>query len=219
MSKQTQGSMLLVGAISGGIGVVAFLALMVLGNFTFSPALFLALLVAFAVAIFLLVAFHNPNGAPGKVEAPKAVAPVATPVSAPEPVAAAAPEPAPEPEPTPAPEPAPAPVPEPVSTPEPVAASEGTRPEALEGPRDGKADDLKRIKGVGPKMEKLCNSLGFYHFDQIAKWSPSEVAWVDDNLEGFKGRVTRDDWVEQAKLLAAGGETAFSQKVDKGDVY
>ncbi|HHB80712.1 MAG TPA: hypothetical protein ENK83_03050 [Aliiroseovarius sp.] len=96
---------------------------------------------------------------------------------------------------------------------------EGTRPEALSGPRDGKADDLKRIKGVGPKMEQLCNKLGFYHFDQIAAWTADEVAWVDANLEGFKGRVSRDDWVAQAKLLAAGGETEFSKKVDKGDVY
>ncbi len=98
-------------------------------------------------------------------------------------------------------------------------ANEGTRPEALKGPRGGKADDLKMIKGVGPKMEKMCNGLGFYHFDQIAGWSADEVAWVDANLEGFKGRVSRDTWVEQAKLLAAGGETAFSKKVGKGDVY
>ena len=96
---------------------------------------------------------------------------------------------------------------------------EGTRPEALEGPRPGGADDLKRIKGIGPKMEKLCNSLGFYHFDQIAGWSDQEVAWVDANLEGFKGRVTRDDWVAQAKVFSTGGETAFSKKVDKGEVY
>ncbi len=96
---------------------------------------------------------------------------------------------------------------------------EGVKPETLTGPRDGAADDLKRIKGIGPKMEKLCNSLGFWHFDQIAKWTESEVAWVDANLEGFNGRVTRDEWVAQAKLLADGGETAFSQKVDKGDVY
>lgn len=98
-------------------------------------------------------------------------------------------------------------------------ANEGTRPAGLDGPRGGTADDLKRIKGVGPKMEKLCNSLGFYHFDQIAAWSSDEVAWVDANLEGFKGRVTRDTWVEQAKLLATGAETEFSKKVDKGDVY
>ncbi len=101
----------------------------------------------------------------------------------------------------------------------PVAAGAGTRPDALDGPRGGVADDLKRIKGVGPKMEIMCNELGFYHFDQIASWSAEEVAWVDQNLKGFKGRVTRDDWVEQARLLAAGGETAFSRKVDDGTVY
>lgn len=96
---------------------------------------------------------------------------------------------------------------------------EGTRPEALDGPRGGTADDLKRIKGVGPKMEQLCNSLGFYHFDQIAAWTPDEVQWVDQNLKGFKGRVSRDTWVDQARLLASGGETEFSKKVDDGNVY
>ena len=100
-----------------------------------------------------------------------------------------------------------------------ATAEAGTRPEALTAARDGKADDLKKIKGIGPKLELLCQSLGFFHFDQIAGWSADEVAWVDQNLEGFKGRVTRDDWVGQARLLAAGGETAFSKKVDKGDVY
>lgn len=96
--------------------------------------------------------------------------------------------------------------------------NEGTRPAALDGPRGGTADDLKRVKGIGPKMEKICNSLGFYHFDQIAAWTSDEVAWVDANLEGFKGRVTRDEWVAQAKLLAAGEETEFSKRVDDGDV-
>ncbi|MFK7944040.1 MAG: endonuclease [Paracoccaceae bacterium] len=91
-------------------------------------------------------------------------------------------------------------------------AGEGTRPEALTAARGGQADDLKLIKGVGPKLEQLCNSLGFYHFDQVANWTPSEVAWVDANLEGFKGRVSRDDWVAQAKILAAGGETEFSAR-------
>ena len=51
-------------------------------------------------------------------------------------------------------------------------------------------------------MEKLLNSLGYYHFDQIAAWTPAETAWVDDNLEGFKGRATRDNWSSQAKELA-----------------
>lgn len=96
---------------------------------------------------------------------------------------------------------------------------EGTRPEGLSGARDGKADNLKEIKGIGPKLEKLCNSLGFFHFDQIAGWTDNEVAWVNANLEGFKGRVTRDDWVAQAKILAAGGETEFSKRVEDGDVY
>ena len=71
--------------------------------------------------------------------------------------------------------------------------------------RDNRPDDLKRIKGIGPKLEKLCNSLGFYHFDQIAAWSDEEIAWVDQNLEGFKGRVVRDTWVAQAKELAREG--------------
>jgi predicted flap endonuclease-1-like 5' DNA nuclease len=107
----------------------------------------------------------------------------------------------------------------PAAAADPAAAGPGTRPDALDGPRGGTADDLKRIKGVGPKMETMCNDLGFYHFDQIAAWTADEVAWVDQNLKGFKGRVSRDSWVDQARLLAAGGETEFSKKVDGGDVY
>jgi NADH-quinone oxidoreductase subunit E len=60
---------------------------------------------------------------------------------------------------------------------------------------------------VGPKLEALLHSMGYFHFDQIAAWTAAEIAWVDDNLEGFKGRVTRDDWVAQARALAAGGKT------------
>ena len=74
-------------------------------------------------------------------------------------------------------------------------------PMKLDGPRGGVADDLKQIKGIGPKLEKLCNSLGFFHFDQVANWTDEEVAWVDANLEGFKGRATRNQWVTQAKEL------------------
>ena len=79
------------------------------------------------------------------------------------------------------------------------------RPELLAGPREGsKADDLKLIWGVGPKLEQLLNSMGVWHFDQVAKWTERELAWVDDRLEGFKGRAKRDDWVEQSKKLATG---------------
>ena len=96
---------------------------------------------------------------------------------------------------------------------------EGVKPATLAAARDGQPDDLKQIKGVGPKLEQLCHELGFYHFDQVAAWTAQEVAWVDANLKGFKGRVSRDNWVEQAKVLAAGGTTAFANKVKKGDVY
>jgi NADH-quinone oxidoreductase subunit E len=92
----------------------------------------------------------------------------------------------------------------------------GQKPAALSAPRAGQADDLKLIKGIGPKLEQLCHSLGFYHFDQIANWSAAEIAWVDDNLEGFKGRVTRDDWVGQAQGLIEQGKTETTNRVKKG---
>ncbi len=98
-------------------------------------------------------------------------------------------------------------------------AGEGVKPQSLTVARGGQADDLKKIKGIGPKLEQLCFSLGFFHFDQIAAWSADEVAWVDANLKGFKGRVSRDAWVDQAKTLSGGGETEFSKRVGDGDVY
>jgi len=90
-------------------------------------------------------------------------------------------------------------------------------PETLSAPRDGKADDLKKLKGVGPKLEATLHELGFYHFDQVANWGPAEVAWVDSRLK-FKGRIERDGWIEQAKLLAAGEDTEFSKRVEAGEV-
>ncbi|WP_299042559.1 endonuclease [uncultured Tateyamaria sp.] len=101
----------------------------------------------------------------------------------------------------------------------PAADGAGSKPETLSAARESGPDNLKEIKGVGPKLEALLHSMGFYHFDQVASWGADEVAWVDQNLQGFKGRVSRDDWVAQAKILAAGGETEFSKKVDKGGVY
>jgi NADH-quinone oxidoreductase subunit E len=96
---------------------------------------------------------------------------------------------------------------------------EPARPAGLDAARGGAPDDLKRIKGVGPKLEDLLHGLGYFHFDQIAAWNASEVAWIDSHLEGFHGRATRDAWGPQAKLLASGEETDFSQRVDKGEVY
>ena len=85
-----------------------------------------------------------------------------------------------------------------------TAPKAADKPKGLTKARGGKPDDLKLIKGVGPKLEALCNKLGFYHFDQIASWTEKEIAWVDDNLEGFNGRVTREDWVQQARDLMNG---------------
>jgi len=89
-----------------------------------------------------------------------------------------------------------------------ASGSVGTKPKGLTAARSGGADDLKRIKGVGPKMENMLNGMGYYHFDQVGDWGDQEVAWVDDNLEGFKGRVTRDRWVPQARLLAGGASVS-----------
>ena len=100
-----------------------------------------------------------------------------------------------------------------------AAAGAGTKPATLNKPRAGGADDLKMIKGVGPKLEEMLHTLGFYHFDQVAAWKDAEVAWVDQNLKGFKGRATRDAWVDQAKLLAAGEETEFSKRASKDGMY
>ncbi len=92
------------------------------------------------------------------------------------------------------------------------------KPRTMKAARKAGADDLKKIKGVGPKLEQTLNELGFYHYDQVAKWTEAEIAWVDNRLK-FKGRIQRDDWIEQAKKLASGEETEFSKRVKKGDVY
>ena len=108
-------------------------------------------------------------------------APATTPDAAPVPAASA---------------PTPAPVP---AAPSDEVAEEA--PERLDAPQ-GEKDDLKKITGVGPKLETLLNEMGFWHFRQIAAWGPAEIAWVDARLK-FKGRIERDDWVAQATKLAA----------------
>ena len=81
----------------------------------------------------------------------------------------------------------------------------GAKARTLAVPRPEGADDLTRFKGVGPKAEKLLNSLGYFHYDQIAAWTETDIAWVDENLGAFRGRAVRDGWVDQA--LARKGET------------
>lgn len=115
------------------------------------------------------------------------------------------------------PAPAPAPAPETPATTPAQAASE--QPAGLAQARDGGADNLKLIKGVGPKLERVLNGMGYYHFDQIAGWTTADIEWVDNNLVGFRGRVSRDGWVEQAKALAAGEETEFAKRAKRDKIY
>jgi predicted flap endonuclease-1-like 5' DNA nuclease len=91
-------------------------------------------------------------------------------------------------------------------------AAKPAGPERLKAARKGKADDLKEIEGIGPAMEKLVNSMGFYHFDQIASWSEADVALVDSEMKTFKGRITRDKWVAQAKIIVTEGLEAFRER-------
>jgi len=76
----------------------------------------------------------------------------------------------------------------------------------------GEADDLKKIKGVGPKLVTMLKEQGITTYAQIAAWSDADVARIDETLGRFKGRIERDQWVEQAKLLAAGDEAGFTEK-------
>lgn len=85
------------------------------------------------------------------------------------------------------------------------AASEdaGDAPVALFDAPEGDADDLKLISGVGPVLETKLHALGIKKFSQVAGFSADDIARVDDALS-FKGRIERDNWVEQATKLAAG---------------
>lgn len=85
-----------------------------------------------------------------------------------------------------------------------AAAAALKEPELIKEPRGGKGDDLSLIWGVADKMVEKLNEMGIWHFDQIAQWTPDNVAWFESRLDGFKGRVTRDKWIEQAQKLASG---------------
>ncbi|MEQ1710710.1 MAG: NADH-quinone oxidoreductase subunit NuoE [Hyphomicrobium sp.] len=84
------------------------------------------------------------------------------------------------------------------------ADAEPEKPPLLTSPRGGNGDDLGLIWGVADKLEAKMNALGVWHFDQIAAWTPAHVAWFENAMEGFKGRIARDKWIEQCQKLAAG---------------
>ncbi len=81
----------------------------------------------------------------------------------------------------------------------------------------GGADDLRQLKGVGPKLAARLSELGVTRFDQIAALGPAEIAALDAQLGTFKGRITRDNWVEQAGFLARGDIAGFEAKFGKLD--
>ena len=175
---------LLIGAAAG---LVAIGALIVVGKFDLVPAVAVGGVVATVVGMILGL----PWGAGTR--------PAARGVAMPEPVRLA--------------EAAPAAMPAAfVSAPVAPVAASADGPAWLNAARGGKADDLKEIEGIGPAMEKLVNEMGFYHFDQIAGWSEADVAWVDANMKNFKGRITRDRWVAQAKIIVSEGLAAFRER-------
>ncbi|PHR60328.1 MAG: NADH-quinone oxidoreductase subunit NuoE [Robiginitomaculum sp.] len=85
-----------------------------------------------------------------------------------------------------------------------VAKPASDKPRLMKKARKGGPDDLKRISGVGPKIEGILHELGVFHYDQIAGWTKGQVDWADERLK-FKGRIVREKWVAQAKKLAKEG--------------
>jgi len=156
--------------------------------------------------------------APPEADAPRPAAKIATP-----PVPAADP-PAPlsfagTPPPVivePAPRPAgkkPAPKPEAAPPPAPARPKAAPKPE----PAPAAPDRLIQLKGVGPKLVMLLASLGVTRFAEIAAWTDADVERIDAQLGTFKGRIVRDQWIEQARYLAAGDVAGFEAKFGKLD--
>ncbi len=97
------------------------------------------------------------------------------------------------------------------------AMAEGTKPAGLPTARGNRPDELELIRGIGPQNEARLHALGIWHFDQIAAWTPKEAQWVGGYL-AFPGRIEREDWIGQAKVLAAGGTTDHADRVKRGEI-
>jgi predicted flap endonuclease-1-like 5' DNA nuclease len=164
--------------------------------------------------------------APAPAPAAAAPAPVAAEPAAPEPVAPPPAEPV-----APAPVAAAAPAvvvaeAKPAAAPAPARESgvgsaeithlRSVRSEALIGEEAARApvgnpDDLKRIRGIGVLIEKKLNSLGITQYEQVANWTGADIERISRILD-FKGRIERENWIEQARILATGGQTEFSRR-------
>ncbi len=167
-----------------------------------------------------------PDGADPAAAVAAEEAPAPAPAAPPQPAPAAAEVAPPPPAPTPVPPAAAAPSPAPTAAAvEPRPAHEmahlrSVRSEAWlgeEGARDaaarpaGAVDDLKRIRGIGVLIEKKLNSLGIAYYEQIANWTGADIERISRLLD-FKGRIERENWVTQARILATGGQTEFSRR-------
>ncbi|GGC98252.1 hypothetical protein [Aquisalinus flavus] len=84
-------------------------------------------------------------------------------------------------------------------------------PVLYDRPDKGDPDNLQRISGIGPRYEKLLNELGVFYYAQIAHWTQQEIAWLDNRL-GFPGRIARDKWQEQARLLLLGASVGPTRR-------
>ena len=221
------GNMLLGFALAALIGAVAAGMFIVLGDYDWNAAAFMGALIAVGLGALMGYIAGKPLESLADIQAKAAATKAAVPMAAPAPTQAPTQVMAPVMAKAPA-----AAVAAPVSsTPAPMpvvavavvddaaiaAAGDGTKPTALSGPRSGKADDLKNIEGIGPVLEKLCHEMGIYHFDQIAGWGAGEVAWMNANLKGFKGRVGRDKWVAQARLIGSVGMEEFKRRAETND--
>jgi NADH-quinone oxidoreductase subunit E len=95
----------------------------------------------------------------------------------------------------------------PVATPETTKARTGTAKvvplRVVKKDRVPVVDDLKKISGVGPKLEKVLNGMGIRTLAEIAKWTEAEMREIDDKL-GLENRIIRDNWASQAKALLEG---------------
>lgn len=96
-------------------------------------------------------------------------------------------------------------------------ADQGQIPSTTARVVSSEVDDLKRVRGIGVLIERRLNGLGITRYEQIANWSADDVARISQALD-FKGRIERENWVEQARILATGGYTEFSSRVDRGEV-
>ena len=90
-------------------------------------------------------------------------------------------------------------------------------PDSMAAASPATPDDLKRIRGIGLLIERKLNALGISSYEQIANWTADDVSTVNAKLE-FKGRIERENWIEQARILASGGHTDFSRRFERGEV-